>query len=239
MKILLSFFLIIGLVLTGLAQDANSDLTQDLLEQAIKLNKEGKYQEANEKFRQILTISKSIPTEMTYHFAETLYAIGQYQNSKNFIQKYFELTGKTGDNFDQIKELERMVDEKMVAIKECHRCNAVGYRYFPCQTCQQEGTVDEACYYCKGLGVARCVKCRGDGVLISANAMGVNEYHTCDRCNGNGTETCPICEGDKTLTSDCPTCNGTLFQHSKELCDHEDHPEDGFTVPYTFEKSSN
>lgn len=232
----------LGIILIPLlseAQRTSGEKTAQLLEQAKDLNRQGKYEEANVKFRQILSLNEVIPSEMCYHFAETLFAIGQFQNSKNFINKYFELTGKGGDNYDEVKKLEEMVDNELVAIRDCHRCNTTGYRYFPCRTCEQKGEVTQQCYYCRGHGIAPCTKCKGDGVLISVSALGGSEYHTCDRCQGAGTETCHICHGQKTLTSTCPTCNGFLFEAGTQLCDHKDHPEDGFVVPYTFEKSTN
>ncbi len=235
------FFLVIVCVgldhaVHGQSSD-NTALTEQYLGEAKALNLEGKYEEANVKFRKILALNEVIPSELCYHFAETLFAIGQFQNSKNFVSKYFELTGQGGDNYDEVKKLEGMVDEQLTAIRECHRCSITGYRYFPCSTCDQTGEVEEECYYCHGHGIASCPKCNGDGVLISANALGGNDYHTCDRCEGNGQETCPICNGETTLTNICPTCSGFLYETSKDLCDHQDHPEDGFVVPYEFEKS--
>ena len=217
----------------------NTELTEQYLSEAIALNAEGKYEEANVKFRKILALNEVIPSTMCYHFAETLYAIGQFQNSKNFITKYFDLTGKSGDNYAEVKKLEVMVDEQLDAVRNCHRCSATGYRYFPCTTCNQAGEIEETCYFCQGHGIAPCTKCKGDGVLISANALGGNDYHTCDRCGGDGKETCPICEGETTLLNVCPSCGGSLFETSSQICDHQDHPEDGFVVPYQFEKSGN
>jgi len=215
------------------------DLTQKYLDEAKALNADGKYEEANVKFRKILALNEVIPSEMCYHFAETLFAIGQYQNSKNFIMKYFDLTGEIGDNYKEVKKLEGMVDEQLTAIRDCHRCSTIGYRYFPCRTCNQTGEINEVCYYCQGHGIAQCSKCTGDGVLISANALGGNDYRTCDRCNGDGKESCPICQGETTLILTCPICSGSLFETSSKICDHQDHPEDGFVVPYVFEKSGN
>ena len=240
MKYWLIFWLSTISLVGTLAQSRNaSDLTQKYLEEAKALNASGDYDAANIKFRQILALNEVIPAEMCYHFAETLYAIGQFQNSKNFVSKYFELTGTTGENYREVKKLEEMVDAKLDVIRACHRCNTVGYRYKPCQTCSQTGVVEERCYYCQGHGIAVCTKCKGNGVLISANALGGSDYRTCDRCEGNGKEICPTCNGDKTLKSDCPSCNGFFFETSAEICDHQDHPEDGFVVPNVFEKSGN
>ena len=222
----------------SLAQ-SGEDLTAQYLQEAKNLNAAGKYDEANVKFRKILALNDVIPSEMCYHFAETLYAIGQFQNSKNFVTKYFELTGEAGDNYDEVKKLEVMIDEKLLAIRECHRCSVTGYRYKPCTTCEQTGLIEEVCHYCQGVGIASCPKCQGDGVIISANALGGRGYQTCDRCNGDGKEECPICHGVKTLSSTCHECSGFLFETSTEICDHLDHPEDGFVVPYQFEKSGN
>jgi len=176
---------------------------------------------------------------LCYHFAETLYGIGQYQNSKNFVDKYFQLTGRTGDNYAEVKMLEEMVNNEMQAIKECDLCNVSGYRLIPCEECVSVGTVKKVCHYCKGYGISVCTKCHGEGVLISANVLGVNEYYTCDRCNGDGKETCLICSGEKMLVVDCPVCNGSLKQPGTELCDHQDHDHPAAEVPYVFDKSSN
>ncbi len=242
MRILYSTLLITSICLNhevvGQTND-NNKLTQQYLEEAIALNAESKYEEANVKFRKILALNEVIPSEMCYHFAETLFAIGQFQNSQNFITKYFDLTGKSGENYKEVKKLEGMVNEQLTAIRECHRCSTTGYRYFPCTTCNQRGEIEETCYYCLGHGIATCPKCQGSGVLISDNALGGNEYQTCDRCDGEGTETCPICHGDKTIISTCPIYSGFLYETSAQICDHQDHPEDGFVVPYVFEKSGN
>ncbi|MDA0194816.1 MAG: hypothetical protein O2887_04945 [Bacteroidetes bacterium] len=217
----------------------NKVLADKYLEEAKILNQKGRYDEANIIFRKILSLSEVIPSELCYHFAETLYGIGQYQNSKNFVDKYFELTGSTGDNYAEVKMLEEMVDNQMIAIKKCDLCDISGYRLIPCEECNSVGTVTKACHYCKGYGVSVCTKCHGEGVLITENSLGVNQYYTCDRCNGDGMETCPICSGEKMLTVDCPVCYGSLKQSGTELCDHRNHDVPAVEDPYVFEKSSN
>lgn len=217
----------------------NKQLSDKYFEEAKILNQQGLYDEANVIFRKILALSETIPSELCYHFAETLYGVGQYQNSKNFIDKYFELTGRIGDNYNEVKMLEQMVNEEMQAIRECDLCNAFGYRLIACEECGSIGTVSAVCHYCHGNGISVCTKCKGEGVLITANDLGGDDYFTCDRCNGDGLETCPLCLGTKTLVLDCLVCNGTRKQPGHELCDHEVHDHPTLDVHYQFEKSSN
>jgi len=218
-------------------QSDNRELSDKYLEEAKLLNQQGRYEEANLVFRKILAFGEVIPSELCYHFAETLYGIGQYQNSKNFVDKYFQLTGRTGDNYNEVKMLEEMVNGEMESMRNCNLCSASGYRLIPCGECNAVGTVSGVCHNCNGVGISVCIKCKGEGVLITSNALGGSDYFTCDRCNGDGNEMCPLCAGVKTLVLDCPTCNGTLKQPSPELCNHK--PHDDLDVKYQFEKSSN
>src|SRR5688572_6075621 len=67
------------------------------LAQAKKQMEDGNYQRANLIFRKMLTLKTVLPTEMSYLFAETLYKVGQFENSKNFLEKYLSITDRGSD----------------------------------------------------------------------------------------------------------------------------------------------
>ena len=180
------------------------------------------YEKANLVFRQILTLDEVIPSKFCYYFAETLYHLDQYQNSKNFIEKYYELTDDSGVFYEQIQQLEQLVDKEMQEIAACQLCDDKGYRLEVCTDCEGLGEAINTCQYCKGKGKVACSICKGEGVLIKVNVFNEKKYHTCHNCNGSGIETCKICKGDKTIKETCSTCKGTGYESTNIICNHKD-----------------
>ncbi|HAA23636.1 MAG TPA: hypothetical protein DCR93_39740 [Cytophagales bacterium] len=202
------------------AQTSSEPLVNQYLEQAKNLMYEGKYQDANVVFRKMLALNTTLPEDMSYLFAETLYHLGQHKNSQNFLTKYLTLTGRAGSYYEPALELQELLDVAMRAVTNCRFCNGAGFRLVDCTTCNQEGTLDKTCPNCQGHGRTQCQKCYGEGVLVSLNKLGTRQYATCDNCDGKGIHTCRVCVGTKVISSPCPTCLGSLKMRSSILCNH-------------------
>lgn len=192
----------------------------DMIGQGKEAMKRGDYEEANLIFRKILTSNKPIPSAFCYYFAETLYQIRQFQNSKNFIEKYFELSGTTGEFYEETMALNEKITVELAAIKSCPLCNDHGYIWEECDHCKGQGDILDTCHYCKGGGKIICPTCMGEGVVIQRNVFNANEYRSCHKCNGAGVLVCPVCHGEKEVSSPCPQCNGLGVIGSSRLCDH-------------------
>lgn len=184
----------------------------------------GNYKEANVTFRKILALNEVLPVNMGYLFAETLYMIGQYENSSNFLEKYMRLSGHGGDYYKQAEELNNLLAAKMEVIRNCSFCNHEGYRLAPCPACKQTGKIKQECHYCKGRGIATCTVCTGKGVVISKNVLGDNEYHSCTNCGTKGYVQCPVCKGARTTEVFCSRCGGDGLQPTDVICDHKAVP---------------
>ena len=181
----------------------------------------GEYHEANISFRNALATNKVLPTNLSYYFAETLYHIRQYQNSKNFVDKYLSLAGYGGDFYEEAAHLHELIEGEFLEIKECKRCNVFGYRYIPCEQCDSSGIEVLECPKCKGKGNTLCPKCTGRGVVITRTVLDQDHYETCDKCEGDGVIVCERCLGDKEITRVCFSCLGTKLKASNILCNHE------------------
>lgn len=192
-----------------------------LMTSAISEMEQGEYQKANELFRQIIDTNLPIPSEMPYYFAETLYQLNQYDNSANFLNKYFELNGFKGDNYERAKALEGMLEQPLNEIKTCQLCDRRGYQFKTCFTCEGSKNLEQDCNYCKGKGIVGCSRCVGSGLITKRNVFNIVEYFECERCSGQGRLTCPTCEGSKVETSACRTCQGIGRLQSDQLCDHK------------------
>ncbi|WP_346754670.1 molecular chaperone DnaJ [Splendidivirga corallicola] len=196
---------------------------RQLMDRAIEEMESGKYQKANTTFREMLDTKKVLPSNMSYLFSKTLYMIEQYHNSKNFLDKYLDLTGKAGDYYEEALALKRALNENIEEIKSCNFCNIFGYRLEHCDVCDGHGSLKAACYYCRGIGKTNCPTCLGKGVIITKNQFDVEEYESCHTCQTVGNVTCKVCSGKKVIDSQCPQCLGSGRSKTKEICDHLPH----------------
>lgn len=180
----------------------------------------GDYEGANRTFRTLLNSKNVLPNEMSYLFAETLYMIGQYQNSHNFLDKYRDLTGKAGDYYEQSVQLDDMLEIQLGKIEDCGLCDHLGYTLVRCHNCNGEGHLVSDCNYCKGHGINKCLTCLGEGVTITLTALKNKSYKTCTTCEGEGFVACPVCKGKKHLDNSCGICLGSGKESSKGICLH-------------------
>jgi hypothetical protein len=181
----------------------------------------GKYEEANLSFRKMLTLKTVLPSEMCYYFAETLYKINQFHNSKNFINKYLNLTGTTGPYYKEVLALDDLVEEKFKEIEDCNLCDEKGYAFKDCSKCYGIGHTSETCNYCKGKGMTVCLACSGNGVKITENVFKEKEYKACHVCESRGYVTCTVCNGTKIQNLSCNTCKGSGTLATNTICTHQ------------------
>ncbi|MDO9552205.1 molecular chaperone DnaJ [Rhodonellum sp.] len=223
--------LLLGLVFilhlnTGMAQvQPTLGGSSRLMNTALSEMEKGEYDKANGLFRQIIDSNLPIPSEMPYYFAETLFELQQFDNSANFLNKYLEINGFKGDNYDAAKRLEQKLENPLNEIKVCQLCDRRGYRYQQCFTCEGTKQIEQECNYCKAKGVIGCSRCVGSGMVTKRNVFNIVEYFECDRCSGKGRLECPTCNGSKKEVSACRTCQGSGRLQSDHLCDHEPEKE--------------
>lgn len=196
-----------------------------LMNTALSEMEKGEYEKANGLFRQIIDSNLPIPSEMPYYFAETLFELQQFDNSANFLNKYLEINGFKGDNYEAAKGLEQRLQNPLNEIKVCQLCDRRGYRYQECFTCEGTKQIEQECNYCKAKGVVGCSRCVGSGMVTKRNVFNIVEYFECDRCSGKGRLECPTCNGTKKEVSSCRTCQGSGRLQSDHLCDHEPEKE--------------
>lgn len=180
------------------------------------------YKTANELFRSLIESGMPLPDEMPYYFAETLFELKQYDNSKRFLDKYLELTGFNGQNYEGASQLKSKLAGPLAAISECKLCDSRGYRYDTCSTCEGKKNTDQTCTYCKGKLVVGCSRCVASGLIKRVNVFNQVEFFECDRCSGKGRLTCPECAGSGKQVSACKTCDGRGSVTGDQICDHVD-----------------
>jgi len=221
------FLVVAGLMLLSLLSKAqgvpNLGQTDRWMKGAIAAMERRDYQTANSIFRNLIDSGLPLPDEMPYFFAETLFELGQYDNCSNFLNKYLELTGFKGENYDGAKELQAKLKVPLAAIESCELCDRRGYRYQTCFTCEGSKQIEQTCNYCKSKGIVGCSRCGASGLIKKVNVFSIVEFYECERCAGKGRLTCPQCQGSGKEVSDCKTCSGAGKISSDAICDHKAH----------------
>lgn len=203
-------------------EDPNRAKANEMFKIAKMQMDSGQFQEANITFRKMLALKTVLPDDISYLFSETLYQIGQYQNSQNLLEKYLNLTGIKGNYYLQSLELKQLLQEKFIVKKDCKLCNAFGYRLAPCDHCHNTGLEVVTCHYCRGKAMVQCLTCNGQGVQIKTDALGERTYSTCNTCSGKGFHQCPVCLGSKEIETDCPVCFGDGLKSTDIICNHQE-----------------
>jgi hypothetical protein len=220
----IGLLLIAWLSSTAFAQNLQNNPELELrrlLSQAQQQMMDNEYEAANQTFRRLLKLQTKIPADVSYLFAETLYMIGQYKNSENFLKKYLDLTGVNGDYFKKATELQGLLKERMTVSKTCMLCDVNGYITKQCDLCSGSGTQIRDCNFCKGRGHVMCQLCAGEGVRITRSAFGDRSYESCGRCSAKGYHTCPVCDGQKVVDAYCEQCLGLTYMSTNKICKHE------------------
>jgi len=210
-----------GLFSTVALSQVNLGQTDRWMKGALAAIERNDFQTANSIFRNLIDSGLPLPDDMPYYFAETLFQLGQFDNSNNFVSKYLELTGFTGQHYEGAIALKEKLKAPLAQIEACSYCDTRGYRYRPCFVCEGKKQSEQACSYCKAKGVVGCSRCGATGMIKKINVFNLVEFFECEKCSGKGRLTCPECSGGGKEISECKTCNGSGHLSSDQLCNHQ------------------
>lgn len=147
------------------------------LDSAVVLMDEGNYTVADQKFKYVLDNIRSVPSDLVYYFGKNSFYLGRYKQSIDWLNKYIQLKGTTGQ-FSQdavlwLKKAEaEFVKEKSREAQKAEQVLSVNY------------DID-----CGPSGMVMCPVCKGDHVVVKRGPLG-NDFRTCTYCNEQGLLTC-------------------------------------------------
>lgn len=157
-------------------QRKRADLMRQL-DQAVELMDNGDYTAADEKYKYILENLKSIPSDLTFFFGKNSFHLKKYQQSADWINKYIQLKGTTGQYHDEAIDYLKKAEAEILKEKNQQVQKAE-------QVLSRNYDID-----CGPSGKVSCPVCKGDHVIIKKGAFG-DEYRTCPYCNDHGMLTC-------------------------------------------------
>ena len=140
------------------------------------LNRE-QYDLADVKFRYTLNNMKSIPSDLAYFFGKNSYYLGKYKQSVDWLTKYIQLKGTTGQYSSEASGALKKSEEALLVERHSESAKAT-------QVLSQNYTID-----CGPAGKVVCPVCTGSTVIIKKEYLS-DVYKTCPYCNKLGYLTC-------------------------------------------------
>ena len=147
------------------------------LDTAIMLIEKEEYLAADEKLNYVLKNIKSVPSDLAYYFGENSFHIGKYKQSIDWLNKYIQLKGTTGQHSQE-------------AVQWLKRAEAERLKEKQTQTLQtQEVLSRDYDIDCGPTGNVTCPVCNGSTVIIKKTYLG-ETYKTCTYCHKQGFLNC-------------------------------------------------
>ncbi len=152
------------------------------LDLGINQYENGKYEEADQSFRQVLEAVKVLPAEICYYFGANSFYLENYKQSINWLNKYIALKGTSGQYFESCTRYLEKAEEKYLnaSIEQEQDVydpgEKVDYTVMPKIDCGPSGKVV-------------CPVCKGQTVIIKKSAMSL-AYTSCPYCDDHGNLSC-------------------------------------------------
>jgi hypothetical protein len=147
------------------------------LDTAIMLMEKEEYLAADEKLTYVLKNIKSVPSDLAYYFGENSFHLGKYKQSIDWLNKYIQLKGTTGQHSQEaVQWLKRAEAERLVE-KQTEKLQTQ-------EVLSRDYDID-----CGPTGKVTCPVCMGSTVIVKKTYLG-ETYKTCGYCHKQGFLMC-------------------------------------------------
>ena len=147
------------------------------IDSAVRLSEEGRYEEADARFKKVLKAIRSVPTDLTYHFGRNSVFMGNFKQSVDWLNKYIQLKGTGGQYSEDAVTWLKKAEEELLKEKEVEAKLAQ-------QVLSSDYTID-----CGPSGRVVCPVCKGTTVIMKKDYLGT-KYSTCGYCKTKGYLEC-------------------------------------------------
>jgi hypothetical protein len=137
----------------------------------------GQYALADEKFKYVLQHVRSVPSDLTFYFGKNSYFRGEFRQSIDWLNKYIQLKGTTGQFYAEATEWLQKSESEYLKQKTDEAGKAQ-------QVLSKNYDID-----CGPSGKVTCPVCQGNHVIVKKGPFG-DTYKTCPYCNEHGLLTC-------------------------------------------------
>ncbi len=146
------------------------------MDRGVEAMEAGYYEAADQFFRDALSKMTRLPSNLAYYFGRNSYHLGKYKQAINWLNKYVELKGTTGQYNDEVREYLELANEAFKKQRE----DEIG---------RTEKQLTTQGYFDCPSDFMHCPLCNGTGVLITPGKFGA-VYQTCPYSGLSGKLTC-------------------------------------------------
>jgi hypothetical protein len=135
------------------------------------------YTKADGKLHYALDNMKSIPSDLVYFFGKNSYYIGKFKQSVDWLSKYIQLKGTTGQYSSDAAEWLAKAEASLLSERQVDTQKAS-------EVLSRDYTID-----CGPSGKVTCPVCNGSTVIVKKDYLG-EKYKSCPYCSKHGFLTC-------------------------------------------------
>ncbi len=149
------------------------------MDRGVELMNGGEFVQANRYFMRVLANVSVVPADLCFYFGKNSYHLQKYQQSQDWLTKYIELKGTTGQFFDQATEY-----------LELARADHETVDTAPSAVTKAPAKPKPVAVDCQEVSYVRCPVCGGRGVIAKPGKLGTMMYQTCPYSDDSGRMTC-------------------------------------------------
>jgi tetratricopeptide (TPR) repeat protein len=146
------------------------------MDQAVELMDLGEYEAADTLYRHVLANMKVLPSELAFYFGKNSYYMANYKQSINWLNKYIELKGTSGTNYEEARNILFKAEQGFRLQENALALNDPEVNRRKARDCEEIGKVT-------------CPVCKGQTVIIKKDHFG-ERFYTCPYSDEHGYLTC-------------------------------------------------
>ncbi len=135
------------------------------------------YALADEKLKFALANMKAIPSDLVFYFGKNSFYIGKYKQSVDWLNKYIQLKGTSGQFSSEATDWLKQAEGELVKERQAESAKAT-------EVFSKDYIID-----CGPAGKVTCPVCNGSTVIVKKDYLG-ETYKTCGYCNQKGYLNC-------------------------------------------------
>jgi hypothetical protein len=148
-----------------------------VLDSAVVMMEKGEYQAADGKMIYVLNHIQAVPTEFCFFFGKNSFFLEKYKQSADWLAKYIQLKGTTGQYYNETVRLLESAENKILDMRK--------------QEVKQTGEILSRNFDldCGPSGKVICPICKGTTVIVKKGLLG-DDYKNCGYCDKYGSMSC-------------------------------------------------
>lgn len=183
-RLLFAFLFVISGAFAQQEPEPSDDQYLQEIDKGVEMMSRGEFAKADAQFRSVLTQVEIVPADLCFYFGKNSYHLEKYKQSIDWLNKYIELKGTSGQFFDQAVEYLDLAKADFEAARN--------------KKSKQEKTTAVSKSDTSGKEIIDCAKhpfvtcpiCKGTGVIVQQGTLGSSVYKTCPYSDEHGRMTC-------------------------------------------------